>query len=155
AGLRRGHAHDAEERVEVDLAAALVATDAPLDVELPAEEDTVRDEPEPVVEWRRPVARRAPSPCPPHPAVDPDLEHLTGFRSPDLDRPDERVTVVELFVARLELDARLDVPAGVERRERDRVARVDRQHGLEVAREVSVERAPLERELVQRHEASD
>jgi hypothetical protein len=42
-------------------------------------------------------------------------------------------------------------PAGVQARERDRVSRLDRQDWLERAREVAVQGAPFERDLVQRH----
>ena len=44
---------------------------------------------------------------------------------------------------------RIPVPAGVERLEGDRVARVDREHGLEVAREVPVQGPALEGQLVE------
>ena len=154
AGLRRWHAHDSEERREVDLAPALVPADSTIHVELPAKQDAVRDEPEPLVHRRRPGGRPAPAPAPWGDTVDRDLERLSGASATDLDRPDQRVTGVELLVARLELRPRLDVPAGVERRERDRVPGVDREHGLEVAREVPVQRPPLERDLVDGHQAS-
>jgi hypothetical protein len=64
---------------------------------------------------------------------------------------------VEHVVARFELTAvgtigarRLETPAGVERSECDRVSGVDLEDGLEVAREVTVQRPPLERNLVGR-----
>jgi hypothetical protein len=46
---------------------------------------------------------------------------------------------------------RLEAPARVEGREGDRVAGVDLEHRLELAREVAVQVAPLERQLVQGH----
>src|SRR5439155_11286426 len=76
------------------------------------------------------------------------LERLAFTSAPNLDRADERVTVVEPLVARLELLARGDVPAGVETGERNRVATLHRRDGRQVAREVSVQRAALKRDLV-------
>ncbi len=154
AGLVRRHTEDPEERPKVHLAPALVASDSALGVELPAEKHAVRDEAQPLVHRRRPVGRRAPAPAARNDAVDRDLERLSCAGATDLDRPDQRVTGIELLVARLELRPRLEVPAGVEGGERDRVARVDRQHGLEVAGEVAVQRPPLERDLVDGHQAS-
>ena len=105
----------------------------------------------------QPPATVRPNGADPH-RVDPDLEHLPGRRPTNRDRPDQRVTGVELRVARLEAVAlravgarRLEPPPGVERREGDRVAGVDLEHRLELAREVAVQVAPLERQLVQRH----
>ena len=79
-------------------------------------------------------------------------------RPANRDRPDQRVTGVELRVARLETLAlravgarRLEPPSRVERRESDRVAGVDLEHRLELAREVPVQVAPLERQLMERH----
>jgi hypothetical protein len=83
--------------------------------------------------------------------VDADRERVAGARASDLDRPRERVARVELLVARLEALARCEIPAGVRNREAHRVAGLDGQHGLEVAREVAVERPPLERQLVDGH----
>ena len=81
--------------------------------------------------------------------VDPDGERLARARAAHLDRPGERVAVVELRRSRgSNGSSRLEPPARVRRREPDGVARVDRQHRLEVAREVPVQRAPLERQLV-------
>ena len=45
-------------------------------------------------------------------------------------------------------------PAGVETGEGDGVAALDRENRLQVAREVAVERAALERDLVERHYAA-
>ena len=65
--------------------------------------------------------------------------------------------VVERRVARLELAAfgtiatrRVETPARIERREGDRVSRVDLEDRREVAGEVTVQRPPLELNLVQR-----
>jgi hypothetical protein len=70
----------------------------------------------------------------------------------DLDRADQGVARVQLAFQAVGIRLVLRrAPAGVEARERDRVSRLDRQDRLEVAREVAVERAPLERDLVQRH----
>src|SRR5581483_6330883 len=65
-----------------------------------------------------------------------------------LDRPRERMAVVLRRAARLEPGAVVEQPAGVRRRDADRVAGVDRQDGRQVAREVPVQRAALERQLV-------
>ena len=92
--------------------------------------------------------------------VDLHDEDLPGARAAHLHRPDERVPAVELGIARLEALARpsrvlrrADSPTGVGCGERDRVPGLDRQHRLEVAREVAVEGPPLERDLVERHQA--
>ena len=113
-GLVRGHSHDAEERGEIDLAAALVAPDVAIDVQLPLEQDAVGHEPEALVQRRRPVTGTAPAPRSRHDALDRDLEHLPGLCAADLDRPHERMARIELLVTRLELAARREVPAGVE-----------------------------------------
>ena len=56
---------------------------------------------------------------------------------------------VELRIARVEVLALgLPAPAGVERPERNGLAGIDGQHRREVAREVPVQRRPLERQLV-------
>jgi hypothetical protein len=83
--------------------------------------------------------------------VDAHLERLTGTRASHLHRPDQGMTAVELLVARLEAGAGRDVPAGIEAREGDRVAGGRGEDGGEIAREVAVERSPLERDLVERH----
>ena len=149
------HADDAEERTERHFPPRLGAADARVRVERPEERDgfCVRDA-EPVVE------RRAEASClgdaartDPH-LVDPDLERLARARTANCDRADERMTGVELALAfrvRLVLGV---APSGVETREGDRVARLDRQDRLELAREVPVERAALERDLVVRHYAA-
>jgi hypothetical protein len=84
-------------------------------------------------------------------------EQVARLGAAHLDRADERVAAIEL-VTRLEVGARSSVgagrlrpPARVECREGDGVARMDGEHGRQVAREVAVERPALERELVQRH----
>ena len=96
-----------------------------------------------------PASRDAPGADPD--LVDLDLERLAGARAAHLDRPDERMAGVELVPSGARGSKRSCVrraPAGVEARERDRVARLDGEDRLEVAREVAVERAPLERDLV-------
>jgi len=76
-------------------------------------------------------------------------------RAAHVDRADERVTIVEPALPRLEPPPlerpAFQAPAGVERREDNGVAGIDRQHGLEARREVAVERAPLERQLLDGH----
>ena len=59
-------------------------------------------------------------------------------------------SAADLDAARLLL-ARLGVPARVRDGDPHGVARVDRQRGLEVAREVPVQRSLLERQLVESH----
>ena len=86
--------------------------------------------------------------------VDPHLEHPAGLRPANLDRADQGVAAVELGVTRLEPLAGRQVPAGVRAGKRDRVARVDRQHGLEIAGEVTVQRPPFERDLVEHDQNS-
>jgi hypothetical protein len=48
------------------------------------------------------------------------------------------------------LPVEIPVPAAVQRLELDRVAPIDRDHGRQVAREVAVQRAPVEREVMRR-----
>src|ERR1041385_4146409 len=55
---------------------------------------------------------------------------------------------VEPFVAGLERLVARDAPAGIGTRERNGVAGIDGQHRRQVAREVAVQRTPLERDLV-------
>src|SRR6476620_5093023 len=106
---------------------------------------------EPVVEWCRPALRPSRTECPDADLVDPDRERLARAGSANLDRPDQRVSCVELLVARLERLAGRDMPTRVETRESDGVAAVDREDRRQVAREVAVQRAPLEWNLVGRH----
>src|SRR6478672_3100922 len=99
---------------------------------------------EPVVEWCRPALRPSRTECPDADLVDPDRERLARAGSANLDRPDQRVSCVELLVARLERLAGRDMPTRVETRESDGVAAVDREDRRQVAREVAVQRVPLE-----------
>jgi hypothetical protein len=87
-----------------------------------------------------------------HDLVDRDGERLPRQRAADLDRAGERVARVELGIARLELLAGVEVPTGVRHRDAHRVARIDDEHRLEAAREVAVQRAPLERQDMRRHQ---
>ena len=106
ARLGRRHAHDAEERLEVELAAQSAADPGP---EIPVDGMVlapVRDAP----------VRRA------H-LFDADDERLAGLRTPYLDRPGQRVAGVDLRVPRRDALVRLDVPCVVRRRDPDRVAR--------------------------------
>ncbi len=80
--------------------------------------------------------------------VDTNRERVARLRSAHLDRPGQRVTGVDSRVVLGEPLARFEEPAGVRRREADGVAGVDRQHRLELAREVTVQGPPLERQLV-------
>ena len=134
----------------------LVTSDPRLGVELPRDHprDPLRDA-EPLIQRGREAARER-EPVGPDPnLVDPDDERLAAARAPHFEGPDEGVPVVELRIARLEKPPvgavqvnRLEAPARIQRRERDRVAGVDGEDGLELGREVPVERAPLERHLV-------
>ena len=88
--------------------------------------------------------------------LDPHLERLAGTGASDLDRADESVPRVErvaLAPALREGLTRRVAPARVQARERDRVTGLDGENRLEVPREVTVQRASLERDLVQRHAA--
>ena len=142
-----------------DLAPRLVMPDGGIRVELP---DQRRSLPvcdsQPLVQRCRPSTRVGDAPGADAQLIDPDDERSTRVRPAHGDGPDQRMACVELAVARLETISgpghvvrRPDPPAGVWRRERDRVAGVDRQHRLEVSREVAVQRAALEWDLVQSH----
>jgi hypothetical protein len=80
--------------------------------------------------------------------VDADGQRPAGARAANLDRAGERVPGVDRRVARGKLVARVEVPARVWDGDTNRVAWIDREHRLEVARKVSVQVALLERELV-------
>src|SRR5207248_3772473 len=79
--------------------------------------------------------------------VDPDRECLALDGATHQYRPGQRVPFVQMRVAGLEQLARGEIPAGVRRRDMHRVAGIELEHGLEVAREVAVKGAPLERDL--------
>ena len=81
--------------------------------------------------------------------VDPDDERLAGLRTADEDRPGQRVTLVELGAPRCEVLVARNVPGVVRGEELDRVARVDLDRGLEVLREMTVQEALLESQLVE------
>jgi hypothetical protein len=82
------------------------------------------------------AARRAES-------VDANGQRRSGFGAPDLERTHECMTRVELGVARFEEHALGVTPATGERREGDRVTRVDRKDRWNAAREVPVQRPPF------------
>ena len=147
------HPDDAEERTEHDLAAGLGATDTRVCVERPVESERFAlADSEPIVEWRRPAAGLRDAPRADANFVDLDRQRLSCLRAADLDRADQGMACVELAFPAVGIQLVLRrAPARVEARERDRVSRLDRQDRLEVAREVAVERAPLERDLAQRH----
>jgi hypothetical protein len=134
----------------------LIATDTGVRVQLPPQRMRLPViDPEPSVEGIGPAARVGEAVWPDSDRANPNLEGLAGARASHLDRADQGVPCVELRIARLEAatgrPAGLEAPARVERRDRDRVSGVDSEHRLEVRREVPVQRAPLERNLVQRH----
>jgi len=81
-----------------------------------------------------------------------DLHHqrLADARAADGDGAGQRVSGVDL-ACRLEVLARPDIPVVVRHGEANRVARLDLEHRLELGREVPVQVAPLERQLMQRH----
>jgi hypothetical protein len=111
-------------------------------------------EAEPRVEPRGPAAGVGVPEAPDPQLVDADHEGIAAAGAADADRADQCVARVEqVAVAGLEAASRVDrprleSPARVEGAERDRVAGVDLEHRLEVAREVTVERAALEGDLV-------
>ena len=117
---------------------------------------------ETLVQRRFPTARvREAVLADPH-LLDPIDKRLARPRSAHLDRPDKRVSVVEVRFARLELRplgrplqirSRLEPPAGIEGREADGVA-ARSSASAEVAREVAVKGAPLEGDLVNGHSRS-
>src|SRR5215210_3566779 len=125
------HSEDAEKGRELDRPTQGAADPA---VELPP---------------HRLVADIRPAPVGGKHLVDRDRERLPWAGTPDFDRPGERVTLVLRVVPRREALLAGQMPAPVRRREADGVARVDREHRLEVAREVPVEDARLQRQLVQ------
>ena len=140
---------DPWERSQLDLTTELVDREACLDVDLPRQGDTVAvADAELVVQRRLPASGEGGAPGSDSDLVDANLERLTGLGAADLDRPDQRVTVVELLASRLELATRFDVPAGIETGERNGVSAVDGQDRLQVAREVAVQRPALEWNLV-------
>ena len=159
AGLVGRHPEHAQERRQPHLAPRPVAAEAGVGVELPREDRRLAlGHVEPVVHEGRPAAGNSQAEGADSHRVDPDLEHLPRAAPTNRDRPDQRVTGVELRVARLETLAlravgarRLEPPSRIERRESDRVAGVDLEHRLELAREMPVQVAPLERELMERH----
>jgi hypothetical protein len=159
AGLVRRHAEHAEERRQPNLATGAVSAKSGVGVQLPREHGGFAvGNIEPVVQERRPAAGDSEAEwADPH-GVDPDLEHVSGPGAANRNGPDQSVAGVELPVARLEVLAlgsvgtwRLETPARVEGREGDRVTGVDLEQRLELAREVAVQVAPLERQLVQGH----
>ena len=90
--------------------------------------------------------------------VDPDFKSLTAASTADFDRPYKRMPSVEIVIAWPEALAiavgvrwRSDSPTCVGRGEDDRIPRIDCQDWLEVTGEVTVERAPLQRNLVDCH----
>src|SRR4051794_9878616 len=104
---------------------------------------------ETVVEPCRPAAGDRPPEVADTQGVDRHLEDVAWLRAAHGNGADQRVTGVELRVTRLELRlARSRVPAGVEARERDRVAAVDLDDRVELWREVTVQRPPFEWDLV-------
>ena len=146
------HAEHAEKRPQRQLPAVLVLSGVGIRVECPPERPRLElGDAEALVEGRCETAGVRDAPLPDTDRSDPDLERLPRTRSAHLDRPDESVPAIELGVSIAELLVLERPPAGVEARDDDRIALLDRQHGLEVGREVAVERPSLERELVDRH----
>ncbi len=95
------------------------------------------------------VARERDPPAADAHLVDAHGERPARDRPAHRHRPDEGVAAVQLGVELVEgLPLGHGVPARVERREADRVPRVDGRDRRQVAREVAVERAPLEGKLV-------
>ena len=134
AALRRGHAQNTEEGVQVELVPSLAPTDPAVRFERPLEQDarTVRKA-ESIVQRSRPVGRCAPAPRADDDSVDPDLEDLARARATHFDRTDESVAAVELRVARLEVRAGGHMPPRIQGGEGDRVARINREDRLEIA----------------------
>src|SRR5262249_44371245 len=134
-GLVRRHADHAEERCQGDRRVAVARSDARVRIDLPSEELAVAE-------------RDAPVPRP-H-LVDADGERLPGSCAAHTDGPVEGVPGVEPLLIALvqELALEIPMPAGVERAEADGIARLDLEDRRHLTREVSVQRAPLERELV-------
>ena len=155
ARLGRRHPDYAEERTQVDGAAVIVRPRARLGVELPVEAPLLAArEAETVVEESWPASGDGEAPGPDPYLVDPDGERATSLGAAHLYRAEERVPAVKLGVARVELLALPDVPARAEGREADRISGVDGENRLEVAGEMPVQRAALERELVDQNSSS-
>jgi hypothetical protein len=138
AELGRRHPQHSEERMQDDRSPAVVSTHAGIRIELP-ENDPIGTE------------GRRPSPAPRSYVVYLYDQRLPRSSASNLDRPDQRMTRVELGISRVEDDARLENPCGVQGAKHDAVPGLDRQHGLELARKVAVQRAPLSRDLVDCH----
>jgi hypothetical protein len=115
AGLVGRHPEHAEERCQPDPAARAVA-------------DAVSELP---LDQVRPLGVRD-APRPRHDLVDPHGERLPCARTAHLDRPGERVPRVTLGLARRERLVPADPPARVRCREAHGVARLDREHWLEL-----------------------
>jgi hypothetical protein len=125
------HPEDAQKRRELDGATERASHIA---VELPANHVATR-------EGGAPIGRPN--------LVDRHGEGLTGARTANLNRPGERVALVVSLIARLEALVKGELPAGIGRREANRVPWVDRQDRLEVAREAPMKDARLQRQLVE------
>jgi hypothetical protein len=132
--LRWGHSHHAEERRERHLEAER-ATEAP--AELPVDA----------------MVLGSPSHAPwaDLDLVDADDERLSRLRAAYRDRARDRMSGVELGISRLELLARAEGPTGVRHRDPHGVTRLDLDDGLQLDREVAVQEALLERQLVDGH----
>src|SRR5439155_23006933 len=140
---------DAREGPQLDLASLRIAADGRFRLEAPVENELHSTaHVEPIVEGRRPATGERRAERPDADFVDADSERLARLGPPHLDRADERVPRVELLVARLEFVPGRDVPSGIETREGNRVAALDRHDRRKVTREMTVQRVPLERNLV-------
>ena len=133
ARLRRRHAEHSEERAQLDLE---VVRPAHSGLERPFDDV---------------LLGRACDRDPPRPGrdfVDRDAQRLPGSRTAHLDRSGEGVAEPFELVSGHDRAIWLDAPAGVRDVDAHGVAPIDGQHRLELDREVPVQRAPLQRDLV-------
>jgi hypothetical protein len=139
AGLGGWHAHDAEERAQLHRVAVLVDPHAL--GERVGVDDAVAHHAQRSVVGGLPAAGEAGAVRAGDELADVDLQRHSGLRAPDRDRPRRGVAAVVRELAARPVRAgrvRLMAPARVERAEGHRVAGIDRQHGLELARVMSV-----------------
>src|SRR5437588_721803 len=97
-----------------------------------------------------PTSRYAPTPAAGNDSVDSNLQRHAWLSPTNGDGPAERVAIVALCVARLNLltrsagpIVRLDSPAGVQRAVPDRIAGADDENRRKITRESAVKVTPL------------
>ena len=145
AGLVGRHPHHAQERPQRDLVAEVRAAGHRRGVERVGVDDAVADHAEPLVERRLPAAREAGAPRARDHVADVDAQRHARARAADRDRAGERVAVASRSCSRR---GRYGPPSYGSRPQPESSVRKTTvspgsivQHGLEFAREVTVQRA--------------